>query len=193
MEVSYLLRPGGKAYFAVRRDLQQEGYRMHRLHQKMTYQCNVRLPYKSVLCNENCEIYEYQHYSFLHKGNASVSPFFAGGELRETLLETATAFAIWDGYPVSPGHALIIPKRLVENYFELSWKEQSACWMIVNRLKKIIEAMHQPTGFNMGINILASAGQTVPHAHIHLIPRYDGDVEEPRGGVRGVIPGKKEY
>ncbi len=193
MEVSQLLKPGGKAYFAVRRDLQQEGYRMHRLHQKMTYQCNVRLPYRSVLRNENCEIYEYQHYSLLHKGNAEVSPFFAGKKLRQTLLETATAFAIWDGYPVSPGHALVIPKRLVSDYFQLSWKEQLACWIIVNRLKIFIEATYSPTGFNVGLNSGVSAGQTVFHAHIHVIPRYDGDVEAPRGGVRGVVPGKRDY
>ena len=91
------------------------------------------------------------------------------------------------------GHALIIPKKHVSNYFELSFKEQSACWFVLNSVQKIIQEKFNPDGFNIGININETAGQTVPHVHIHLIPRYNGDVEIPRGGVRGVIPDKKEY
>ena len=68
-----------------------------------------------------------------------------------------------------------------------------ACWDLVNRVKEIIEAEFHPDGFNLGINVSEVAGQTVPHAHIHLIPRYKGDVDRPEGGVRGVIPDKKEY
>jgi len=193
MDISALIKPGGRAYFAVRRDVQQGGYRIHRVHKKPTYQCNVRLPFKSLFCNDSCEIYEYQPYTELHYGGTSVSPFFTLGERREMLVETATAFAIYDKYPVNPGHALVIPKRLVANYFDLSWKEQAACWMIVNRVKSIVEAAFEPAGFNVGINVSEAGGQTIPHVHIHIIPRYAGDVPEPRGGVRGVVPEKKEY
>lgn len=193
MDVSALLKPDGKAYYAVRRDLHYEGFRIHKLHQKQTYQCQVRLPFKSVFCNENSELYEYQHYTTLYRGNAAISPFFVPDELREIIVETATAFAMYDKYPVNPGHALIIPKRVVANYFELSLKEQTACWIIVNRVRQIVGTVYQPHGFNVGINIQEAAGQTVPHVHIHVIPRYEGDVVEPRGGVRGVVPERKNY
>ena len=192
MDISTLLLPGGAAYFAVRRDLQYEGYRMHKLHRKQTYQCTVKLPYESVLRTESCEIYKYQQYTQRHQGNILVSPFLDDGP-RELLVETATAFAIYDKYPVTTGHALVIPKRVVANYFELSWKEQMACWIIVNRVKQILDNAFSPNGFNVGINVCQSAGQTISHAHIHVIPRYNGDVPEPRGGVRGVIPDKRSY
>jgi diadenosine tetraphosphate (Ap4A) HIT family hydrolase len=193
MDVAYLLKQGGKAYFAVRRDLEKEGFRMHKLHQKQTYQCTVKLPYKSIFENESCEIYEYQHYTTLHQGNQLISPFFAIDEPRELIVESATAFSIFDKFPVTPGHALIIPKRNVSDYFELSWKEQMACWLMVNKVKLIIKKQFNPQGFNVGLNIHEVAGQTIPHVHIHIIPRYTGDVENPRGGIRGVLPLKQNY
>ena len=193
MNVSSLLKPSGKAYFAVRRDIQYVGFRVHKVHKKETYQCLIKLAYLSIYKNENCEIYEYQHYTTLNKGNTEISPFLIGDETRELLVETATAFSFYDKFPVSKGHALIVPKRLVSNYFDLTLKEQMACWIVVNEVKKILQAKYNPDGFNVGINVNADAGQTIWHAHIHVIPRYEGDVENPRGGVRGVIPGKKEY
>jgi len=193
MEVSSLLNENGKAYFAVRRDLQYEGYRIHKLHKKQTYQCNIKLPFKSIFKNDNCEIYEYQHYTFLNKGNQKVSPFFMENDERKLLFESATAFSFYDKYPVSLGHSLVVPKRLVANYFELSLKEQTACWIMVNKVKQELQKVYNPNGFNVGININQEAGQTIPHCHIHIIPRYKGDVDNPRGGVRGVIPSKKEY
>ena len=105
--------------------------------------------------------------------------------------ELALAFA--DGYPVNPGHTLVIPVRHIADYFELSDAEKAACWALVDRVRAHLQARYQPDGFNIGINCGAAAGQTVAHAHIHVIPRYAGDVAVPRGGVRGVIPGKKEY
>lgn len=193
MDISEFLNPEGTAYYAVRRDLRQDGYRMHKLHQRQTYQCTVRLPFQSVFSNEHCELYAYRHYTTLHQGKAEVSPFFALDEPRELIAETATAFAICDKYPVNTGHALVIPKRVTENYFELSLKEQTACWILVNRVKQIIETRYRPDGFNVGINAGAAAGQTVPQVHIHVIPRYAGDVVAPRGGVRGVVPEKRDY
>lgn len=193
MNVSHLLKPNGKAYFAVRRDIQYEGFRIHKVHKKETYQCLIKLAYLSVFKNENCEIYEYEHYTTLNKGNADLSPFLIGEDKRDLIVETASVFSFYDKFPVSNGHALIVPKRLVSNYFELSLREQTACWIVVNKVKSILQEKFNPDGFNIGINIGEKAGQTVNHVHIHLIPRYDGDVEEPRGGVRGVIPGKKDY
>jgi diadenosine tetraphosphate (Ap4A) HIT family hydrolase len=193
MEISALLKPNGKAYFAVRRDITYEGFRTHKIHQKPTYQCNVKLPFSSIFLNDNCEIYVYQHYTSVHAGNTKVSPFFSDDQPRDLIYESGTTFAFYDKYPVSLGHALIVPKRLIANYFDLSIKEQMACWMMVNKVKSHLQNRFNPDGFNIGINIQDAAGQSVPHCHIHVIPRYTGDVEVPRGGVRGVIPGRQNY
>ncbi len=193
MELSQLIKPTGKVYFAVRRDLQFEGFRMHKIHQKQTYQCTVKLPYQSFFKNENCEIYEYQHYNQLKKTENPDCPFCNPDSDRELLVESATAYAIYDKYPVSGGHALIIPKRHCIDYFDLSFREQAACIFMLNTVKEIISTKFKPDGFNVGINVSEAAGQTVPHVHIHLIPRYNGDVEKPRGGVRGVIIEKRDY
>jgi diadenosine tetraphosphate (Ap4A) HIT family hydrolase len=193
MELSQLVKPTGKVYIAVRRDLQFEGFRTHKIHQKKTYQCNVILNSKSFFKNENCEIYEYQHYNQLKKDQNSDCPFCNPDADRELIVESATAFSVYDKYPVSAGHALIIPKKHCTNYFDLTFREQSACMFMLNKVKEIVSAKFNPDGFNIGINVGEKAGQTVNHVHIHLIPRYNGDVEEPRGGVRGVIPNKQKY
>jgi len=193
MNVSHLLKPNGKAYFAVRRDIQYEGFRVHKVHKKETYQCIIKLGYLSIFKNENCELYQYEHYTSLHQGNTDISPFLIGEETRELLVETATIFYFYDKFPVSEGHSLVVPKRLVSNYFDLSLKEQTACWIVVNKVKSILQEKYNPDGFNVVININEAAGQTISHCHIHIIPRYKGDVENPRGGIRGVIPSKKEY
>ncbi len=191
MEISQLLKSTGKAYFAVRRDLQYEGFRTHKIHQKPTYQCNVILNYESIFKNENCEIYEYKHFNQINKKTNTDCPFCNPDSERELLLESATAYAMYDNFPVSSGHTLVIPKKHCADYFELSFKEQSACIFMLNTLKPVIQKKFNPEGFNVGINIGEAAGQTIQHVHIHLIPRYKGDVKEPRGGVRGVIPEKE--
>jgi len=192
-EVSRLLKSAGKAYFSVRRDIKNPGFRTHFVHKVKTYQTNVLLPFKSIFKNENVEIYEYQHYCFLNQNNSEVSPFFEKLEPKEQVGEIASCFAFRDKYPVSKGHSLVIPKRVISNYFDLTFKEQSACWFLVNLVKAELQKTHHPDGFNIGINSGEAAGQTVPHCHIHIIPRYRGDMENPRGGVRGVIPEKREY
>lgn len=192
MEIAALLKPTGKAYFAVRRDLTFEGFRTHKIHQKPTFQTNVVLPYRSIFKNDSCEIYEYQHFNQLSK-DQSDCPFCTPGREVDLLLESAQAYCILDKYPVNPGHALIIPKRHVSDYFDLSFREQSSCLFMLNEAKKQIQKRFNPDGFNMGINVGEKAGQTVFHVHIHLIPRYSDDVEDPRGGVRGVIPERKFY
>lgn len=193
MEVSSLLKPSGKAYFAVRRDIVYEGFRIHKIHQKPTYQCKVILPYRSILKNDSCEIYEYVPFNQKPKPEKIDCPFCFPEVDLELITESATAYAISDKYPVSLGHTLIIPKRHVENYFDLTFREQSACIFMLNYVKELLQERFHPDGFNIGINIQEAAGQTVYHAHIHLIPRYYGDVDKPEGGVRGVIHGKKMY
>lgn len=193
IEISQLLKPSGKAYFAVRRDIHFEGFRIHKIHQKPTYQCNVILGYKSIFRNENCEIYEYMHYNqVLHEGKSNCI-FCAPDSNVELILESATVFSIFDKYPVSNGHALIIPKRHCADYFNLTFREQTACWFMLNAVKSFLQIKYNPDGFNIGINVNELAGQTIPHVHIHLIPRYNGDVIDPEGGVRGVIPEKRKY
>jgi diadenosine tetraphosphate (Ap4A) HIT family hydrolase len=193
MNISALLKPNGKAYYVVRRDIVHEGYRIHKIHKKETYQCTIKLPFKTIFKNDSCEIYENQHYTHLNKNKKEISPFFDENEERELIFESATAFSFYDKFPVNKGHALVVPKRLVANYFDLSTKEQTACWIMINKVKEELQNKYNPDGFNIGININETAGQTISHVHIHIIPRYKGDSENPRGGVRGVIPSKQNY
>lgn len=173
MEISQLLKPTGKAYFAVRRDITYEGFRTHKIHQKPTYQCNVILPFFSIFKSESCEIYEYRPFNQRLIDQIGDSCPFCNPSPNSTLLaESATAFSIYDKFPVSQGHALIIPKRHVDNYFDLSFREQSACTFMMNYVKEIVQKNYDPDGFNIGIKIGKSAGQTVDHVHIELIPRY---------------------
>ncbi len=102
-------------------------------------------------------------------------------------------FGIWDSHPASPGHALLIPKRHVSTWFEATPSEQAELLAATAQARSAIEATHTPDGYNIGINIGAAAGQTVFHLHVHMIPRYTGDVAKPRGGVRHVVPGRGEY
>jgi diadenosine tetraphosphate (Ap4A) HIT family hydrolase len=108
-------------------------------------------------------------------------------------LRNEVGFAFRDGFPVSPGHTLIIPRRHVGSLFELTAQEQGALLDLLAQAKSDIETEHQPDGYNIGINDGAAAGQTVPHLHIHLIPRYQGDSTDPRGGIRWVLPDKADY
>ena len=112
---------------------------------------------------------------------------------REILAENAHALAFFDSYPVSRGHALVVPKRHALTVFELADEEYADCFRLVLPLKELLRARFAPDGFNVGANCGAAAGQSVWHAHIHVIPRYAGDVPNPRGGVRGVIPHKSSY
>jgi diadenosine tetraphosphate (Ap4A) HIT family hydrolase len=190
MGVSNLLKPGGKAYYAVRRDIKKEGFREHYIHKKPTYQCIVQLPFKSIHLDDYCEIYEYTHYNL--QRNSSNNCIFCNPHKNLTILtESATAYAMFDGYPVSKGHVLVIPKRHVSNYFELPFKEQSACWFMVNRVQEILSKEFQPHGFNVGMNINRDAGQNMMHASIHIIPRYKNDSVGAKGGIRYVIPKRK--
>lgn len=110
------------------------------------------------------------------------------------VVQNELAFAIRDGFPVTGLHTLIIPRRHVDNYFGLTSEELLACDALLKSLKSDVERMDpMVAGFNIGVNAGRAAGQTIFHCHIHLIPRRDGDVENARGGVRHVIPGKGFY
>ena len=100
---------------------------------------------------------------------------------------------IRDGFPVSPGHSLVIPRRHILSLFDTSADELSDLFSLLNRAKQVLASEFHPDGYNVGINDGAAAGQTVPHLHIHLIPRFFGDLSDPRGGVRWVIPEKADY
>jgi len=103
------------------------------------------------------------------------------------------ALVIRDGFPVSPGHTLVIPRRHVGSFFELTPLERACMLELLAQARAELDASLRPDGFNIGINDGAAAGQTVPHLHLHLIPRYLGDAPDPRGGVRWVLPGKAKY
>jgi diadenosine tetraphosphate (Ap4A) HIT family hydrolase len=100
---------------------------------------------------------------------------------------------IRDGYPITPAHTLIIPKRHVSSFFELEEEERETLFSVLEAAKERLVDEFHPDSFNIGINDGPEAGQTVPHLHIHLIPRYKGDVEDPRGGVRWIMPHKARY
>lgn len=103
------------------------------------------------------------------------------------------AAAFPDGFPVSPGHTLVVPRRHVSDFFQLTAQEQGAVWRLVAATKEQLDQQRAPAGYNVGINVGAAGGQTVWHAHVHVIPRYAGDVEDPRGGVRWVIRARSPY
>ncbi len=108
-------------------------------------------------------------------------------------LDTDLVLGLWDGYPVSPGHALLVTRRHVASWFDATNDEQHALTAAIAEAKRVIEKTHCPDGYNVGFNVGEVAGQTVFHLHLHVIPRYKGDTPQPRGGVRGVIPGKASY
>ena len=108
-------------------------------------------------------------------------------------LENEFAIARFDDFPVSKGHLEVIPKRHVKDWWEATTEERLAIINLLDEAKKIIDEKYKPVAYNIGMNLGEQAGQSVMHLHVHLIPRYDGDVPNPRGGVRGVIPQKQNY
>lgn len=121
-------------------------------------------------------------------------PFCTQQKTSNVILESELCFGIKDGYPVTDSHMLVIPKRHVSDFFELYEPERHACIRLLDEAKQKIKRNDSSVvGFNVGINVGEAAGQTVHHCHVHLIPRRLGDVAQPRGGVRNVIPGKGAY
>ena len=104
--------------------------------------------------------------------------------------QNALAYARYDSNSLSRGHVLVVPKRHVWNFFDMTVEEQSAVLTLLNEAQKASHAQHSPDGYNIGVNIGKAGGQARMHAHVHLIPRYEGDVPDPRGGIRCVLAGK---
>lgn len=107
--------------------------------------------------------------------------------------ESPLLVGLWDGFPVAPGHALLVPRRHVATWFDATREERAALTDAIDAARTAIEREHRPDGYNIGINVGAAAGQTVFHLHLHVIPRYQGDMADPRGGVRHVIPENANY
>ncbi len=124
---------------------------------------------------------------------SSVSSIFLDLPATAHVASNALAFAIRDGFPVSPGHTLVVPRRLMVTWFEATREEQLAILELVDVVKRALDEERRPDGYNVGFNAGAAAGQTVMHLHVHVIPRYAGDMDDPRGGVRHVIPGRGNY
>ena len=111
----------------------------------------------------------------------------------EVLAATDLSAAVLDGFPVSPGHCLIVPRRHVSSLFEMSDAEQRDLFSLLPEVRRLLGDHYDPAGYNIGMNIGEAAGQTIGHAHLHVIPRYIGDVEDPRGGVRQIIAARARY
>ena len=118
---------------------------------------------------------------------------FCVPEPSRLLVSEGLVLALRDGYPVSPGHSLIVPRRHVGSFGEVGLEEQSAMLAMLRRVKALLDEELRPDGYNIGINDGAAAGQTVMHVHMHVIPRYRGDRLDPRGGIRWIIPEKADY
>ncbi len=122
----------------------------------------------------------------------STCPFCAVAS-ESVLAQNAHALAIRDAFPVNPGHTLVVPRRHVASWFEISAEERLAILDLIEVARDGLDRTLRPAGYNIGINIGVAAGQTVMHLHVHLIPRFSGDVDEPSGGVRFVIPQRGDY
>lgn len=109
------------------------------------------------------------------------------------VLENEFAIARFDDFPVNKGHLEIIPKRHIKDWWETTKEERIAIFDLMDEMKKLVDKNYNPDGYNIGMNLGEAAGQSIMHLHVHLIPGYKGDVENPRGGVRGVIPQKQSY
>lgn len=114
-------------------------------------------------------------------------------QMKDYILENELAYAIYDKYPVGKGHMLFIPKRHVKDFFDITKEEREAIFDLIDEGKKLLDEKYSPDSYNVGINCGEHAGQTIMHVHVHLIPRYIGDMKDPTGGVRGVIPEKMKY
>ena len=112
---------------------------------------------------------------------------------KDYILENDLAVAFYDSFPVSEGHTLIIPKRHTKTYIDLTKEEMEAIFLLSNEVKKLLDEKYHPDGYNVGFNVNECGGQSVMHCHMHIIPRYKGDQENPRGGIRKVVKNKTLY
>lgn len=118
---------------------------------------------------------------------------FAPLDQERIVFENDHVIAFYDGYPVSPAHTLVVAKQVTASLFQLPADIQAALWNAVADVRALLQEKHKPDGFNIGLNDGEPAGQEIPHAHIHIIPRYAGDQLDPRGGIRHIFPDKAKY
>lgn len=192
IDSSMMLQPTGKVYFIITQNSPTTDDTNILTH-NIDEQISIDFPAINIFNQEEATIYEYTPYNAHIPSQKSDCPFCKPTYQHRLIAESHTSYAIYDNYPVSPGHALIIPKQHITNYFELPWFYQSDCWQLLQKVQGMLQHKHQPDGYNVGINVQEAAGQSVSHVHIHLIPRYQGDVPSPLGGVRGVIPHMQQY
>jgi SAM-dependent methyltransferase len=161
MNVSRYLQPGGRAYFSVRRDIVHEGFRTHVLHGKPVYQCNVRLPYKSIFLNENSEIYEYRHFNQSLVKPKSECDFCSPKQEWEFLAETCNWYAYLENTA-----AWVVPKSHAISYFDLNFELQKEAWQMVNRVKIILQNRLKSSNFRINIDEFQDK---VSHARICIL------------------------
>jgi diadenosine tetraphosphate (Ap4A) HIT family hydrolase len=118
---------------------------------------------------------------------------FCNLEPDRIIFESDLTFTIRDAFPVSPGHTLILPRRHVASIFDLDIMEKAAMLGALEEAKRALDREFSPAGYNFGVNDGKVAGQTIPHVHVHLIPRYEGDTDDPRGGMRWIFPDRAKY
>lgn len=118
---------------------------------------------------------------------------FTSIDKNRIIYENDLVVGFFDAYPITEGHSLVIPKNSVKTIFDLAIEEQQAVWSAVQKTRNTLSDLFNPDAFNIGINDGLAAGQTIQHAHIHIIPRYQGDKSDPRGGIRWIFPNKAKY
>ncbi|RMG31033.1 MAG: class I SAM-dependent methyltransferase [Methanobacteriota archaeon] len=167
MAVSELLKPEGRAYFTVRRDIRRSGFRYNPKHRCKTYQCNVVLPYKSILKTEHCEIYEYRHFNQInHTEGVNDCLFCSPTPKNDLFTESATAYTLRLQNKEGITSFAVIPKRHTEDFFKLPLKEQIACWIMLNRVKALSGSVNLRCSYSVIVERDLSAIDNINHAHI---------------------------
>jgi diadenosine tetraphosphate (Ap4A) HIT family hydrolase len=150
----------------------------------------IKRPLEVITCSERLEMPANSNVNVTEP--AKTCPFCRPFPQR-ILIEGSDAMALWDRHPLNPGHVLLVPRRHVASWFEATTAERDELLRLADDARQIVIERHAPDGFNLGINDGVAAGQSVPHLHLHLIPRFRGDTPDPRGGVRWVIPDRAAY
>ena len=169
LSVSRLLKHGGKAYFAVKHHFGFKNICLNEQHQIEQTISNVTLPFAKVFNSYIFDIYEFQHFNIANR-HRSQCPYCSPQQ--QVILENEYSYAILSNSPISKGHGLVIPKRHVASYFDLTIDEQIACQLTLNRLKKIIDEEHSPNGYSVSIGMNALAEQVVEHVGVELVAIY---------------------
>ncbi len=173
LSVSRLLKHGGRAYFAVKHHFGFKNICLNEQHQIEQTISNVTLPFAKAFNSYIFDIYEFQHFNIANR-HRSQCPYCSPQQ--QVILENEYSYAILSNSPISKGHGLVIPKRHVASYFDLTVDEQIACQLTLNRLKKIIDEEYAPEGYSVNINMNALAVLRVDHVGIELVARYKADV-----------------